>query len=165
MENLKKYYLYNEITGIFTRIESFRRRRTFDLQKPIGWLNNRGYLTMKVENKNYQAHRLAWFYVYGELPENVIDHIDGNRTNNAINNLRILTRRENTQNISKASKNNKIGVLGVSYNEKRKTNPFIARIGHMGNQIIIGYYPNQELAQKAYLEKKKELHPFLKFRL
>jgi hypothetical protein len=66
----------------------------------------------------YKAHRLAWFYTYGKIPADQIDHIDGDGLNNRINNLRDVTSRQNSRN-ARLIWNSKSGTMGVSFcNEK-----------------------------------------------
>jgi hypothetical protein len=75
-----------------------------------------GYITIRVIYKSYLAHRLAWLYVHGEWPENLIDHINNNRSDNRICNLRKATKTENNRNTLRGSKN-KSGVKSVFWKE------------------------------------------------
>lgn len=79
--------------------------------------NPTSYIVIGLNGKNYKAHRLAWLYVYGEWPEEDIDHIDLNTKNNAISNLRLSINKLNHKNRSKYS-NNSSGVVGVSFHKK-----------------------------------------------
>lgn len=83
----------------------------------ITTLDNKGYLFCSIYGKQYRAHRLAWLIFYGEWP-NFIDHKDGIRTNNRIDNLASVTVQQNHMNLSIAS-NNTSGVTGVYFNKKR----------------------------------------------
>ena len=65
-----------------------------------GSLDKDGYLIVKFKGKQYKAHRLCWFFYYGEFPNDVIDHIDGDKLNNSIENLRDVEQAENTRNVS-----------------------------------------------------------------
>lgn len=66
--------------------------------KEIGGLNNQGYRKAKVEKRWYKVHRLIWVWHYGSIPPGlVVDHIDGRRTNNRIDNLRLLTVGDNSR--------------------------------------------------------------------
>jgi len=67
----------------------------------------------------YKAHRLIWIFHYSYSPSDDIDHIDGNKTNNKIENLRVLTRSQNLHN-AKAKRGNKGGCTGVSWVESKK---------------------------------------------
>lgn len=124
---------------------------------PVGSINKLGYCVIRIDNRLYAAHRLAWLYAHGKWPDGVIDHINGERSDNRIENLRDITKAENHQNIKRAQSNNKSGYLGVSYNVKRKH--FIAQIVVGGKLKYIGSFNSPELAHQAYLIKKRQLHP------
>lgn len=86
----------------------------------VGCLNSGGYFVTRINGKCIGVHRLVWLFHNGEIPEGmVIDHIDGDTTNNNISNLRVVTRRHNSQNCKKA-KNNKSGVTGIYFVETGK---------------------------------------------
>ena len=81
--------------------------------KPAGLIDNQGYLSIRVFMRHYGGHRIIWEMVNGPIPKGMqIDHIDGNRRNNAITNLRLATPMQNTQNrkVSKISKSQLKGV-------------------------------------------------------
>lgn len=82
---------YNSETGKFTQISNPWRT--------VGHVNSRGYLVIKINGKTYQAGRLAWYLANGQWPANEIDHIDQNKVNNKLANLRDVTRSENQINI------------------------------------------------------------------
>ena len=84
-----------------------------------GVVTPRGYRYIQLNGRKYAAHRLVWFIEYGCFPSLFIDHIDGNKLNNHISNLREVTIKQNNENRG-AQKNNKIGIKGVSYNKKLK---------------------------------------------
>lgn len=106
----------------------------------------------------YGAHRLAWLYVHGEHPENQIDHINGDPSDNRISNLRKATQLENAQNRRRPQKNNEHGSLGITYDSRKKL--WRARIGVNGKRKYIGKYKSQEEAAQAYIEAKRLLHLF-----
>ncbi len=107
---LLKYALsYDELTGVFKwRNPNANRMSVGD----VAGGEQHGYIKIKLHSKLYSAHRLAWLYIYGEMPDDEIDHIDGNKSNNAIKNLRDVSHRENMMNMKKA-RNNKSGLTGV----------------------------------------------------
>lgn len=76
--------------------------------------NGHGYYTAKIKGKSYLAHRLAWLYVHGSLPDGDLDHKNRVRNDNRLCNLRQVSRTDNCQNISLPS-HNKSGHIGVSW--------------------------------------------------
>lgn len=90
-EQLKELYNYEESTGEL--VVKVKRAGRPSSRAP----NSNGYHVMMINRKKYYAHRLIWLYVYGEWPTEgmVVDHIDMDRMNNRIDNLRLLSRYEN----------------------------------------------------------------------
>jgi len=155
-EELKNELLYDENTGVFTRNKKTRGKKS-GIGNIAGCLDKDGYIRIIVRGKPYQAHRLAWLYVYGSFPERCIDHINGQRSDNRISNLRDVDMTTNLQNIRKAMSSNKTsGLLGVSRDTNRHL--FKAQIQINGKKITIGYYKTPEEAHQAYLVKKREAH-------
>ncbi len=106
IEYVKKYFIYNE-DGTFTRTD--RRNSTGSLDKD-------GYLIIKIKGKQYKAHRLVFAYFNDRFPTKEIDHINRNRTDNRIENLREVDRTENVRNTTRKI-NPDTGVYGV-YKDK-----------------------------------------------
>lgn len=149
-DNLHKILHYEPTTGIFTWAVS---RHKVTSGSPAGYLQ-KGYVTIETGRKSYRAHRLAWFYTYGVWPSDQIDHINGDRADNRICNLREASNAENMQNQRRSHSNNKLGVLGVH----KRHNGFRARITVNKKIIQLGFYKTKELAHEAYLKAKRELH-------
>jgi RNase P/RNase MRP subunit p29 len=119
-----------------------------------GRVNSEGYRAIKIDGGMYLAHRLVWFYFTGAWPKGQIDHIDGDRLNNRIENLRDVTNGVNSQNLKRAQSNNKTGCLGVSPNGSG----FMASIFFNGKKIYLGTYEAPQLAHSAYLAAKRKHH-------
>ena len=117
-----------------------------------------GYLVIGIDQKRYQAHRLAWLYMHGVMPPDLIDHIDGDRLNNRIANLRLATMSENLQNRKGPAANNKLGFIGASFD--KRDGRWTAWIKANGKSVYLGRYATGEEASQAYLNAKRELHPF-----
>lgn len=138
---------------------NFFWRSNYNVGKPLGYVNYDGYIRMYALGRRYYAHRLAWFYVTGEWPKHEIDHINGDRSDNRISNLREATQNENAQNKRK-QRNNKSGVTGVSWNKAEKS--WVVKISANGKRIYLGRYSNLSDAIKAREEGKKKYHVFNK---
>jgi len=110
-EIVQHLFNYNSETG-----ELRWKRAPFTCSKKGASANTNcnGYYHVRVYGKIYGVHRIIWLYVYGYLPENDIDHIDRNRANNKISNLREVSRQCNQRNTGLQS-NNKSGVTGISF--------------------------------------------------
>ena len=107
-EYILKHFHYNN--GTITRD---------DRKGGSGSLDKDGYLIIKVKGKQYKAHRIAWLLCYGDFPKSELDHVNRDRTDNRIENLRESNRRE--QNRNKDFKpNEKTGVIGVYIDNKTK---------------------------------------------
>ena len=94
--DVKAKLSYNELTGIFTWIDS--DNRIVQNGSVAGNINRNGYCYIGLYREVYRAHRLAWLYMTGEMPTKQIDHIDGNKSNNAFSNLRLASNAENLKN-------------------------------------------------------------------
>lgn len=119
-----------------------------------GVINGKGYLIIKFYGKRYQAHRLIWIIAYGVEPKDHIDHINGNKTDNRLCNLREVTNRQNQYNQRKPRIDNQSGYLGVS----RYGNRWMACIKINGKTSHIGYYDTAEQASEAYKTAKRIHH-------
>lgn len=145
-EELKKFLHYDPYTGVFIRIAGANKRSHNRFYGKIaGTDSGHGYRLIFVSGGNYYAHRLAWFYVHGEWPD-IIDHIDGDRANNRIGNLRICSKRENGCN-RPAPRNNTSGFKGVIYHKASRK--YAARIGSSGKSIHLGLFVTAEEAAYA----------------
>ena len=94
---LKELVSYDETTGKFFALVS--RGNIKAGNELVG--EKEGYRQIHIDGKNYYAHRLAWLYVYGTMPSQMIDHIDGDKKNNKIENLRHVSDFENARNSAK----------------------------------------------------------------
>ena len=114
-DEVKRLFLYDKDTG--NLVWRTNRKGHYIQGKVVGYRGDSGYLKTTVRCKHYLVHQLVYLYHYGYIPENFIDHIDKDPTNNRIENLREVTHQCNLRN-SKINKNNKSGVKGVfSFND------------------------------------------------
>jgi hypothetical protein len=146
---------YDPDTGIFTWSKKISSRSV--VGNPAGCLRN-GYITINIFKKRYQAHRLAMIYVYGHCDSKDVDHINGITHDNRIANLRFATRSENKQNRLSTQPNNKSGYTGVDWHNRSQG--WRATITTMGKQKHLGIFKTKEEAYAAYLNAKRQMHPF-----
>lgn len=122
-----------------------------------GGLVGRGYIELGLFNKKFKAHQIIWFVVNGYWAK-MLDHIDHDRTNNKIGNLRECTVAENNRNMSVSSRNTS-GHVGVSWSEARQK--WRARIRVDSKDKHLGYFENIQDAVNARVaaNKKHNFHP------
>lgn len=114
-----------------------------------------GYRKIDIYGMRLYAHRIVWLIFYGSEPDGFVDHINGNRSDNRISNLRIVTVTQNAWN-SKMRRNNTSGVKGVSWHSP--SGKWIARIRVCGKRKSIGSFDNIEDAKVAINKARLELH-------
>lgn len=153
-ELLTKLFDYNPENGLFICKTPISNK--VDKGDIAGWISNTNYRMIQIHGKRYVAHRLAWFYVYGKWPVNQLDHINGDRQDNRINNLREVTNAQNSRWKPK-NKNNKAGYKGVCFNKKSKKHPYQAFITFERKNYYLGKFKTPEQAAFAYNIKAKEL--------
>ena len=151
-KQLKELLDYNKDTGIFTWKK--RTSNRIKVGNPAGNKHGNGYIEMCILKQRHLAHRLAWLYEYGELPK-LIDHINGNREDNRICNLRPASYAENAYN-SKIRSDNKSGVRCVSWDEVRQS--WEVRIKLDGKLKHFGNYKDLDEAAKVADKIRKEHH-------
>lgn len=134
--------------NIFWKVSKGSRAQKDDL---AGTIRKDGYRLVKIDGKNYLAHRLIFLYHRGYLPQ-FLDHIDGDPTNNNITNLREATRQENNWNMKKTmTKNGKptsSEYKGVTWNKYHKK--WRSRITIDDKENFLGYYDTETDAARAY---------------
>ena len=148
---LKELLHYDPSTGDFTWIGGSRT----PIGKRAGCLFDTGYIRIQIAGRFYRAHRLAWLYVTGAWPRHQIDHIDGQRDNNAFHNLRDVTAGVNSQNRRKAHPGSASGLLGVAKGYKGQWNAYITAAGR---SQYLGTYQTANEAHAAYLAAKRRMH-------
>lgn len=150
-QRLRDLLSYDPATGKFNRKVT---RGPCHAGAEAGGVSKHGYWRIDIDGVRYYGHRLAWLYVHGNWPSQIIDHINGNRTDNRIENLRDVPPSVNQQNQRRATKASSTGFMGV-YPSGRK---FAAGIGIGNVGLYIGTYDTAAEAHAAYVEKKRELH-------
>lgn len=135
---------------LFTYEPSGTLRRVVGARKPYPWRDICGgrYKVCTVGGKTRYLHRLIWQYHHGREPS-MVDHINGDTTDNRIENLRECTAAQNQYN-SRRKRNNRSGRKGVVYHKKCTGKPWHAKIRVKGKVISLGYHPTVEEAGAAY---------------
>jgi hypothetical protein len=113
--------------------------------KPAFTSSCSGYYRGNLLNKVYAAHRVIWAMAHNEWPE-VIDHVNGNKLDNRLSNLRNVSQTINCKN-TRHHKHNTSGVMGVSWSNTR--NKWVARVGANTAGVHIGYFDDKESAIRA----------------
>ena len=152
-DRVRELLSYDPKTGLFTwKVRTSNRVKVGD-QAGVRAVN--GYIHISMDNYKFPAHRVAWFYVYGEWPPQFIDHINGVRDDNRLENLRLATVSQNTTNgVLRAT--NTSGYRGVSWSKEKQK--WIASITKDRKQVNLGYFKTKEDAHFAYLEAARQMH-------
>lgn len=148
---LRRNFNYDPETGLFTRIRASGGAKIGDVPSA----GSEGYVRIRLCGKTFGAHRLAWLWVYGELPERDLDHINGIKSDNRITNLRDVSHAINTANLVGPQENNTSGYLGVT----RHKGKWRAQISVDGKMRYVGLFASAEAAHQAYLDAKATHHP------
>lgn len=148
-ERLAELFEYDPTTGVLTRLcdgaSSWRK-------------NNHGYHWVWSCGAALLVHRIAWRMTTGEWPD-MVDHANGDRSDNRWVNLRETNHSLNAQNQQRAMCTTSTGYLGVSRDKRRHANQFRAAIRVKGKHISLGYFPTAEAAYGAYMRAKAVHHP------
>jgi hypothetical protein len=154
---LKEVLHYDEDTGIFTW--KISRSSFVKMGDKIKSLDKDGYFLVQIDKKSYRVHRLVWLWYYNKFPDKVIDHIDGDVTNNKINNLREATVSQNAMNRGKTIYN-KSGYKGVCFHKRDKIWQSQIEFQQNGKRFTkyLGGYKTPELAHEAYCIAAKKYH-------
>ena len=153
LERLNEVLDYDPETGVFRWKKAVNGRiKVGDIAGAYSG-RDRGYRQLQIDGVKYFAHRIAWKMHYGRDPEDQIDHINGIKNDNRIQNLRECTRAENMRNRGK-TKVNTTGYKGVHLYKGK----YVARIKLIGKEVYLGRYDTAEEAYEAYKKAAKEYH-------
>lgn len=142
---------YDPETGcFFWRINGKKR----GIWQRAGGLKPHGYEVIGVGYHRYYSHRLAIYYTTGQWPSGQVDHINGNRSDNRLSNLRVATHQENQRNRC-LQRNNTSGTPGVHWSTGQKR--WISRIKIDGRMRQLGTFIDKDEAIRARKEAEKEI--------
>lgn len=149
-ERLRELLDYDPESGKFRWTTAATRNRGL----PAGTIDCDGYVIVRIDEKSYKAHRLAWLYVHGRWPTAQIDHRNRTRSDNRIANLREAPGPVNQQNAALRSH------FPGAYRRKRPgAKPWTSRIFVNGKRRQLGCFATAAEASAAYLTAKAALHP------
>lgn len=135
---------YDPETGLLTWLHSGPGIRA---GMRAGAVDSEGYRVLTFDRKTYRAHRIIWYFVHGDWPTQQVDHVNGDRDDNRLCNLRLATPSQNMWN-SCRPKNNTSGVKGVSWSEQYRK--WQASIKVNRRSVALGSFDNKEEAAEAY---------------
>lgn len=145
-EYLKWLFSYDPETGLFTRLVA---RKGVAAGAIAGCRTLNGYTTISIKIdgvvSRFYAHRLAWLYIHGEWPIDVLDHVNGDRSDNRMINLRAAQKNQNSFN-ARMKSSNKSGVKGVCWHKAMKK--WHAQLRFNGEQQNLGFFDNLEEAER-----------------
>ena len=153
IEQLREHLRYEPETGeLWWKVRGSKRSQ----DRPAGSDNGAGYRVVMVCGHKLRAHRIVWALHHGSWPAGDIDHIDGNRSNNRITNLRDVSHQYNRQN-QRQERASKTGARGARQFKGRGR--FAAQISVNGRTRYLGTYDTAEQASAVYWAAKRALHP------
>jgi hypothetical protein len=163
-ERVRELFEYDPVTGILTRKPS---RYSGWRSVPITQSHHpRGYLKTAVDGRNYFVHRLIWLMAYGAWPEQDIDHINRDPSDNRLENLRDVSRKVNNNNrrarprttplpVSKGGTRKPHGAGSVYFVRSVKSKPYRARLVVADKNFNLGYFATPEEAWAAIAAHKQ----------
>lgn len=154
LAHIARVLRYDPQTGVFTRLHRGAWRPAGGVHKATG------YRVIGLFHRPYLTHRLAFLLMTGSWPDDQVDHINGDRTDNRWVNLRDVTGSVNLQNRKRAQTNSVQGLLGVSHwPHRRGEKCYVAQLNRDGKRLHCSYHYTPEAAHEAYLEAKRKHHP------
>lgn len=148
---LRNVLQYDSETGVFVWVNPTTTR--VKTGSVAGCLGDDGYMKIQVFGKRYKSHRLAWLYQHGEFPNCEIDHINGNRVDNRISNLRLATSKQNKENV-KLKSTNTSGYRGIHWDKERQK--WMAYVTSNRKFHNIGRFDDVNDAIKAVTEARNQ---------
>jgi len=151
-EQANKYFTYEEETGnLIWKACKGARAQIGDI---AGCITDQGYRSIQLNGKAYRAHRLVFLLHHGYVPE-ILDHINNDRSDNRIENLRAVTPLQNAHNRNMSFKNTS-GVKGVSWDKVNDC--WLARITTNKKIKLIGKFNSLKEAEEAIAIARVALH-------
>lgn len=146
---LRALLSYDARTGVFKRRHSTRRHKRGSV---IGFRTTDGYQAIKIRGKFYKVHRLAWLYIHGRWPLDQIDHINRQKLDNRIENLRECSRQQNMRNTDKYRTNSS------GYKNVHWVNGKWRAVVNDGKQRTLGYFRDPQAAAIVAAQAEREVY-------
>ena len=150
LQELSEWLAYSPETGEFTWLKTSGKGYAGRI---AGTRHAKGYITISVRGRMMLAHRVAWLFVNGKWPSQQIDHVNGDKADNRIANLREATNAQNHCNRG-PQKNNTSGVKGVYWFKPNRQ--WKAQIQVGGKQITLGYFHEFDAAVRCRKEAERK---------
>jgi hypothetical protein len=149
---------YNPDTGEFVWLRRGNPYQDVLAGKPAFITNVNGYLNATIDGERYQAPRVAFKMVHGRDPLGEVDHINGDRSDNRVCNLREVTASENRRNAA-CPRTNTSGIVGVSYRADKRR--WRANITLNNRAVHLGYFDTwgDAVNARAAAEREHGFHP------
>lgn len=148
-ENVHDLFEYRD-GSLFWKIS----KRGIKRESKLAGTYQHGYIQVRFRKEHYYAHRIVWLMFYGEWPAQLIDHIDRDKSNNRIENLRLASKSQNNVNARRARSDSRSGYRGVHARRGR----WAASIRMNGERRFLGSFASVELAAAAYDSAAREMH-------
>lgn len=153
-KKLMSFLFYDPFIGSFVwRVAPSNRAK---IGGRAGHINGQGYREIELRGRVYQSHRVAWLFVNGRWPHNEIDHVNGDRLDNRIDNLREATKSQNQHNRRRWTKPTSSRFKGVSFH--KPTGKWCAHIQYNNARKHLGLFDTEELAAAARRDAAIGLH-------
>lgn len=153
LETLQDLFVYDQHSGSLTRRRASGPKKAGDIAGHSFTASCKTYRAVRVGESTFYVHRIVWKMHYGVDPDGQIDHIDGDGTNNAIVNLRVVNAVENHRN-QRLRRSNKSGILGVS--KVKRNGKWRSSITIHGHHVHLGVFDSIEEAAAARESANRE---------